>query len=113
MKWEIYKDKNREKEPKTLKGFNGVSYLEPGFVFAPYVPIQVSQIQTNPIHKRLRKAGLKLGRKPVVTRYQKKVVKRTCKSGLVIKRTLVIPSWLWKTLTVQNEISYDSRSKSL
>lgn len=85
MKWEIYKDKNREKEPKTLKGFNEVSYLEPGFVFAPYVPIQVSQIQTNPIHKRLRKAGLKLGRKPVVTRYQKKVVKSDFYGSIEIK----------------------------
>lgn len=88
MKWEIYKDKNREKEPKTLKGFNGVSYLEPGFVFAPYVPLQVSQIQTNPIHKRLRKAGLKLGfvaRKPVVTRYQKKVVKSDFYGSVEIK----------------------------
>jgi hypothetical protein len=74
MKHEICND--QEEAPKELKGFKGHTYLEPGFVFAPYVPIQVQTINAS-THRKLRKAGLKLGflpRKPMATSYKKKKV---------------------------------------
>lgn len=64
MSYQIYTDPHFPAE-KTLSGLRGSSFIETGYVYAPYVPLQTTPLfPESPVYKRIRKAGLK--RAPVV-----------------------------------------------
>lgn len=88
MNYNIYTDPNHPAE-QTLTGLKGSSFIETGYVYAPYVPLQVTPLfpTDSPIYRRIRKAGLKrvpvVGFSPedfkprtgILTRYAKKAVR--------------------------------------
>ena len=78
-KWEVYVDPYFPRNV-VLVGRKGGSFLESGYVYAPYVPLQVTPTIFGPEDFTPRKG--------VMTRYAKKMV-RPDMYGLVIVRGLV------------------------
>lgn len=74
---------------ETLTGMKGSTFLEPGFIYAPHVPLQVTPLfpVNAPVYRKIRKAGLKRvpaveftpedfkPRTGILTRYAKKAVR--------------------------------------
>lgn len=83
MNWQVYTNPNTPTS-QTLTGMKGSSFLETGYVYAPYVP---PELVMNQIQRKLRKAGLKLKgvtftpedfkpRAGILTRYGKKAIRK-------------------------------------
>lgn len=57
-RYPVYQDPHHPEEP-ALQGIKGSTFLESGYVYAPYVPVQVTGI-INPVYKTLKRAGLRV-----------------------------------------------------
>ena len=76
----IQKPRRAPAAPNTLVGRRGASFLESGYVYAPYVPLQTTPTIFGPEDF--------VPRKGVMTRYAKKMV-RPDMYGLVVVRGLL------------------------
>jgi hypothetical protein len=87
MSHKILKDQHSTTKD-ILPGLKGRTFLETGYVYAPYVPLNMTPLfAVNPLYKKLKRAGLKtLPRTPftqedfkpkkgIMTRYGCKLVK--------------------------------------
>lgn len=64
-------------KPVTLLGFKGHSYMEPGYVFAPYIPLM-----TEPVHVELYQKILDASN--IISRYAEKNINNSFYGNVII-----------------------------
>jgi hypothetical protein len=85
MQYRVYNELNPS-GTTILHGLKGQTFLEePGYVFAPYVPLQVTSLISQ-AHRNAKLAGLKVvRRKGMITKYGKKAVQPDFYSTILVK----------------------------